>query len=106
MTTTHDWELWDGTGFPSDRFGSTIYYYPGKVDIEDPDNLHSLIGEIFMDGVAESQEQARALLEKAIVVHGQTIEHDGQLQYHLGPKDEYFDSTREATWVELVGLDD
>lgn len=101
MPHSNKWEQWDGTGFPASQFDAVIYYYPGKVDIEDPDNLRDLIDEIHMDGIAGSKSEAKRLLEFATVVHGQTTMVDGDLAFYSGSKDEYFDSTKEATWVEL-----
>lgn len=106
MTTTPKWEQWDGAGFPSERFDSPIYYYPGKVDIEDPTNLQDLILEIHLDGVASSRTEARTMTDKAVVTHGQTTTEDGQVIFYSGSKDEFFDDTKDATWVELVGYDD
>lgn len=101
MTPSNKWEQWDGTGFPAEHYDSVIYYYPGKVDIEDPDNLYALIDEIHMDGIVDSKSEAKRVLESAIVVHGQTTVVDGDLAFYSGSRDEFFDSTKEATWVEL-----
>lgn len=106
MTTSPTWEQWDGSGFPSERFGSVVYYYPGKVDIEDPDNLDKLIKEIHEDGIADSKSEARRMLDQVTVVHGQAVRTDGELEFYSGVKDDLFDIITEATWVELRDEDE
>lgn len=105
MTPSKVWEQWDGIGFPTEKPDSIIYYYPGKVDIEEPENLDALIVELHQDGIAESKKDAREMLNSAVVTHGQAIQLDGDLHWYSGAgngfgEDSYEYST-EATWVEV-----
>lgn len=103
--TPHTWEQWDGIDYPSERQNPIVYYYPGTVDIEDPDNLNSLIVEMHQDGVAPTTRAARAMLEAATVVHGQVLQEDGELRFHASSRG-YPDTADhhlayDATWVEV-----
>lgn len=103
MTPFKHWEQWDGIGYPSERFDSVIYYYPGRVDIENQDNLDNLVNELHQDGIAESKSEARSMLDRAIVIHGQVTEVDGELHCLFGNKQdgESLKKTIDATWVEI-----
>ena len=110
MTPSKTWEQWDGIGFPSDNYDAIIYHFPGKLDIEDPDNLDNLITEILQDGIAESKSDARKMLDSATVTHGQTVLVDGDLHWYSGPRKGedgaiYEDST-DGTWVTLGDSDE
>jgi hypothetical protein len=100
MTPSARWEQWDGAGFPATRLNSVVYYFPGKVDIEEHDHINDLIAEIHQDGVTPSKLAARALLEEATVVHGQARQELGELTYYTGD-DPHGISAFDATWVEL-----
>ena len=110
MTPSRRWEEWDGTGFPAKNPHAIIYYFPGRVDIEKDENLDALITEIHQDGVADSKNDARIMLNRAIVVHGQVVEVDGDLQFYTGPSwgqgEEVYENTTDATWVEMEELND
>lgn len=110
MTPSPTWEQWDGYEYPSEKLNPVVYYYPGIVDIEDPDNLNALITEIHQDGVAPSKKAARALLEAAIVIHGQVKRIDGDLHFYAGtkfsPDSADYHSATDATWVEVDEYDD
>ena len=110
MTSSSTWEQWDGTGFPSEKPSPVIYYFPGRVDIEQDENLDALITEMHQDGVAETKNDARIMLNRATVVHGQVVGVDGDLQFYTGPSyglgEEVFEDSHDATWVEMDELDD
>lgn len=95
----HQWEQWEGTGFPSDRFNSIVYYYPGKVDIEDIEQRNELAIEIHRDGIVPDKRAAHALLETAIVTHGQVEKVLGELSFSSGADSAVI--AHDATWVEL-----
>lgn len=106
MSTKKTWQQWEGLGFSPSNYAASVYYYPGKVDIEsNTDLFDALVEEIHMDGVAVNKSEARKFLESAIVVHGQVVEIDGELQCYFGPDhsfgEEGYTLTHEATWVEL-----
>ncbi len=102
MAPSYTWTQWEGRGYPSVKSDPTIYYYPDTVDIEDPDNLNELITEMHMDGVVPSKGAARALLENAIIVHGEVVELDGDLVAYFETSKEFgFETSNDATWVEL-----
>jgi hypothetical protein len=100
MTPSARWEQWDGEDFPATRLNSVVYYYPGKVDIEEHDHINDLITEVHQDGVTPSKLAARALLEKAVVVHGLVQQELGELTFYTGDE-AYGRGVFEATWVEL-----
>lgn len=110
MTPSSNWEQWDGQGYLSTKLLPVIYYYPGKVDIENDAVLDNLVDEIHIDGVAPDKRGARRLLESAVVVHGQIVDIDGELHYYSGSSyDAASDSyglSSEATWVELDEYED
>ena len=66
--------------------------------------------EIHQDGVAESKKDARDMLDLATVIHGQTVEVDGDLHFYTGPAyglgEESYETSSEATWVEIEGEDE
>lgn len=104
MTTSKTWEQWEGVGYPASRSDSVIYYFPGKVNIEDQEQLDALALVLRMDGVAPSLGIAYESLEDAIVVHGQTVNNEGELTYFRD--DEDLAHTSLATWVEVTEYDD
>jgi hypothetical protein len=100
MTPSSRWEQWDGVDFPATKLNSIVYYYPGKVDIEEHEHINDLIDEIHQDGVTPNKRAARALLEEAVVVHGMVHKDMDELTFYNG--DSMFDrNISEATWVEL-----
>lgn len=100
MTLSARWEQWDGVDFPASKLNSIVYFFPGKVDIEEHEHIEELIGTVHQDGVAPSKGAARALLEAAVVVHGRAHRELDELEFYTG--DESFDShVFDATWVEL-----
>jgi hypothetical protein len=104
MTPSKNWEQWEGFGYATRKIAPVVYYYPGKIDIEDDENIETLITEVFRDGVAPTKTIARYLLEEAIVVHGQVVDYDGELHCIAGlhaSEDNGSGITREATWVEI-----
>lgn len=105
MTTSQGWELWEGSGFRPSRSNSAIYYHPGKINIEDQDQLDKLALEIRVDGVTPDLSSAYVVLEDAIVTHGHTVMFEGELSYYTEEGDE-FEDTRAATWVEVDEYDD
>lgn len=109
MTTSPSWSQWDGNDYPSEKLNPIVYFYPGIVDIEEPENLNDLVTELHQDGIAPSKRAARALLEAAIVVHGQVKKIDGDLHFY-GPKfasdSSDYHSGHDATWVEVDEYDD
>lgn len=107
MTTSPSWEQWDGLDFPAEKQNPTIYYYPGRADIEDVEIRNELADEIYQDGVTPSKGTAHGILESAIVTHGQVQYHQGELRFYTGTG--YYDfaeDSHEATWVELDEYDD
>ena len=110
MTPSNLWEQWDGQGYPPSKLDPVIYYYPGTVDIEDPDELQNLIEVVFMDGVAPSRIIARVMADSAVVVHGQVVDIEGELNCYFGPEygigEDGYAVTHKATWVEFDEYDD
>ena len=101
MNTTPSWSLWDGQDYAPRKLNPSIYYYPGKVDVEEPEVLDALVTEAHLDGVAPSKSEARKLLETAIVTHGRVINLDGELRVHTGDDEAWRLVVTDATWVEL-----
>lgn len=96
------WQQWDGSGLPTEKLDAIVYFYPGRVDIEDAELREALVAEIHMDGVTPDKRTAHGVLENAIVIHGQVEDLHGELSvYTHDASNDYSHHPYDATWVEL-----
>lgn len=107
MPKAPTWKPWTGHGYPTALPLSSVYFYPGTVDLESSEELNRLTEALVERGAFDSAYTAEGALENAVVVHGEVLNIDGKQYCQFGPTNPRDEGIRhitsEATWVEISG---